>query len=397
MYSPLNFTSVRNMAAIVLAIAGSFTAAAQVPAVQLPSPMSVNELQKLADTLLSDPATYNDAYAKFLSGVATTSPQLYKTLRDLNVNFKTFEATGQPAALGLDYSYQNSWTKTRVTGNNAGFQSYTLNFEGNIAYRKANNPANLLQSTFTYTSSFLHGGKTQVLTPAERARYTQISDSAFNANVAGNMALAKTLDKKAIQFIQTSNQYYIGINGNFSYETNQDFSRQQFVPGVLVNLGARPWNRNEALLYFNLPDYPFALIRLLTGTSDSFKLSPASFPSGLIGIDHVMPGQDSVRRALTGNLNAYNRFRCEFAFKTQMAQIGTETLFFSADYRYYRELNAVSAIKKADMAKYGYFTAAIAATNGFFISYASGKLPFDQRNSNTYGLGIHYNLGNFKR
>ena len=186
------------------------------------------------------------------------------------------------------------------------------------------------------------------------------------------------------------------INVNTSYETNQDFSKRQFVPGFLVNAGAKAWNKSEALQYFNLPDYPFALLRLLTGTDDNFQLSGASFPSALMGVDYVIPNQDSLRQAVTGALNPYSRFRFEADFRTKAARIGNKAIYFSSDFRWYRELYASGAELNAGIANQVYFVATLESANGFFVSYSAGRLPFDKKNDNVYGIGFHYNLGNWQ-
>lgn len=352
--------------------------------------------QQIISQVFHSPALYNDAYAKFLSSYQSDSSQFFKFMRALNIKFLTFQATQQQQpSLGMQYNYQNAWTKSKTTATMSSFQSYTLNFSGNVAYKKTNNPANLLQSNFTYNASFLWGGKVKPLDSASKVAFARLQAAQVQASIAQNTALMQQLYLQRASFIHTTNQFYAGINGMFNYETNQDFSRRQFVPGVLINIGAKAWDPKQALLYFNIPDYPFALIRLLTGTDKKFTLSGASFPSALVGIDHVIPDQDSLRQAVAGNLNPYNRFRTEVAFKTAFARVSAaQMIYFSADFRYYRELNASASITNAGMNRYVYFAAALESTSGFFASYSIGKLPFDQRNANVFGLGFHYSFGN---
>ncbi|WP_158826623.1 hypothetical protein [Mucilaginibacter lacusdianchii] len=347
----------------------------------------------ILNSVFENPALYNDVYAKFLRNYASDSSQLFTFVRDLNLKFKAFQPERQNAALGFAYNYNNSWTKSKSNAVATAYQSYALNLSGNIAFNKAYNTSNLLESAFQYNASWMWGGKVKALDSAGKSQFVQLQQAIINANIAGNRSLLARLYAQRGALAKTTNQYYLGINGNFSLENTQDFARRQFVPGLLVNLGAKPWDTQQALLYFNLPDYPFAILRLLTGTDSTFRLSAASFPSMLIGIDHVIPGQDSIRYKVSGNLNAYNRLRTEISFKTLVAAIGNQMVFYSADLRYYRELSPSIAVKRAGLDHFVYFTSALEATNGFFISYTAGRLPFDLKNNVVYGLGYHFYLG----
>lgn len=352
--------------------------------------------RQIINEVFENPALYNDAYAKFLASYNSDSSRAFNFMRELNVKFKTFQANQQPSALGLTYNYQNSWTKTKTKPTYSSSQTYSLNFSGNATYNPADNPANFLESNFNYNASFIWGGKVKPLDSLAKIKFGQLQQQLLAANIAGNTSLMNRLYLQRSQFIKTTNQFYIGINGDFNYETNQQFTKRQFVPGALVNLGAKAWNPKEALLYFNIPDYPFALIRLITGTDNTFTLSGASFPSALIGIEQVIPDQDETRETVTGNLNPYNRFRTEVSFKTKFARLGSRVIYFLSDFRYYSELNPSAAVVKAGLNRFVYFAASLEAVNGFFVSYTAGRLPFDQRNSNVYGLGFHYNFGNRK-
>jgi len=348
----------------------------------------------IISSVFENPALYNDIYAKFLKNTAADSGRLFTFVRDLNLKFKTFQAQNQQAALGFAYNYNNSWTKNTRNAVSTVYQTYALNLSGNVAFDKKYNTTNLLESAFQYNASWMWGGKVKPLDPAGKVRFLQLQQGIISANISGNRALLAKLYAQRGALTRTTNQYYLGLNGNFSMENTQDFARRQFVPGVLINVGAKPWDSQQPLLYFNLPDYPFALLRLLTGTDSTFKLSPASFPTALVGIDHVIPDQDSVRRAVAGNLNPYNRFRAEISFKTLVATIANQMIFYSADFRYYREINPPAAINRAGLGHFTYFSSVLEATNGFFISYTAGRLPFDMRNNQVYALGFHFYLGN---
>ena len=77
-------------------------------------------------------------------------------------------------------------------------------------------------------------------------------------------------------------------------------------------------------------------------------------------------------------------------FRTFVSRIEGENIFFNANVRYYREINASAAIKAANLDEYFYFVGALQSTSGFYVSYARGKLPFDAVSDEVYAVGFHY-------
>jgi hypothetical protein len=360
------------------------------------SPGQIDSIKKNAiNTIFSNPDLYNDAFALYTNSLKGNPNLLYTFLRDMNIKFKTFQVNNQSPALGFEYTYNNSWTKNKQTPTKSIVQSFNINLNGNIAFKKADNPTNLMQTGFLYNGTFIWGGVTKKNDTATAKRLIQISKQIAKNTIPNNPAVEKLYEEQN-QLVKITNQYYLGLNASANYENTQDFSQKQFVPGLLINAGAKAWDKNEALQYFNLPDYPFALLRLITGTDDSFKLSGASFPSALAGIDYVIPNQDSLRQAVTGGLNPFSRFRFEASFKTKAARVGNKAIYFSSDFRWYRELFATSAELGAGIASQTYFVCTLESNNGFFVSYTAGRLPFDRKNDNVYGLGFHYNFGNWQ-
>lgn len=334
----------------------------------------------------------NDIAYKALQRVLEKSASSYTFIRDLNIKPKTFQSGSMGATLGLEYNYDNSWTKITHKKNALFIQDYSLAFNGNLAFKKQLNPNSFLESTFAYNGVFSWGGMPHEIDDATSDKIEALEDSILARRERHEPYM--DLYKQVNSFITVSDQFYLGIKGKLGYETNQDFSKQQFAPGILIGLGAKGWNKNEALRYLNILDYPFAFIRLLTGTDKTFTVYGATFPSFIAGLDYVVPGKDKERKALIGNEDPFSRLRFEAAFKTRVAHIGKSIFNFSADYRWYNELNAADAIKNSGLARSHFFVAAIESGTGLFISYTAGKLPFDRKNDQVYALGFKYDLGN---
>ncbi|OCX54238.1 hypothetical protein BEL04_08250 [Mucilaginibacter sp. PPCGB 2223] len=353
--------------------------------------------QAIADSLAS-PNFLNDAAAKYLADLQTKDTAKARFIRDLNVKFKVFQADNLPPGLGFSYQYANSWVKNNTDRSHAYHysRSLDLDFSGNVAFKKVYNPSNFLESKAAYNGTFFWGGFARKNTRSEADQLRALKLSYSDAVHAGDNAKAIYLKARGDSLTHVTDQYYIGITGNASYESNQDFSKTQFVPGILINAGINGFSSYSHLQWFNFPDYPFALLRWLTNTTDYFAPSGVSVPQVLFGLDYVTPINDSLRNAVTGNLAAFERLRFEASFKTLAAKALGQSFWFSANYRWYGQLNASQALVNAHMAHFNYFVCALAASNGFFASYSVGQLPFDQKSATVYGIGFNYNLGNWK-
>ena len=350
-------------------------------------------LKEGVKSIFSNPDLYNDFFRKYVEKLKENDKGRYTFIRDLDLNFKSFQSDTLPVALGFNYNYSNSWVKNKVTEKSTLLQSYNLAFKGNVAFKKQFNPNDFLEYSLAFDNSFLWGGKVAELDEETSVKMEELQDTILARRERKDPSFLGLYDELA-KFISVTDQFALGIKGKFSFESNQDFSKRQFVPGLLITAGAKGWNKNEALQYFNILDYPFALIRLLTGTDKKFTIYGATFPSMLFGLDYVLPQDDTTRKELLGTLDAYSRLRFEIGFKTRVARIGKEVLHFSSDFRWYKELNADQIIKDNRLDRSTFFVAAIESNSGLFVSYTTGKLPFDKRNDQVYSLGFKYDLGN---
>ncbi|MDP9048679.1 MAG: hypothetical protein M3N14_11115 [Bacteroidota bacterium] len=356
-----------------------------------------DQAKKAAVDSLTSPNLLNEAMARYMLALQNKNPDAYKLIRNVNLKFKTFQAGAQPPGLGFSYQYDNSWTKNNIGNSGDANQSFNLNLDGNVAFKKIYNPVNFLESRFFYNSTFFWGGFAKKNTPEQGKQLRQVFRDYNEALKNRDEARQASLMAEANKLTVITDQYYIGINGSASYESNQDFSKTQFIPSLLFNAGASSISNSGALHWFNIPDYPFALIRLLTGTDRHFSVSGVAIPALLFGLDHVIPTQDSLRRAVTGSLSPFTRVRFEISFKTEAARAGNQVIWFSADYRWYQQLAASQALINAKIDHFNYFTCNLSSTNGFFVSYSYGQLPFDKRKDSVYALGFKYDLGNWTK
>jgi len=350
-------------------------------------------INQVLNGAIDDPELYNDIWKKLVAEAMRNDSSKWKFLNDLNAEFKTFQtADSSQSSLGISYDFNFNYAKFQEKNPSKRISnSLGLVAKGNIAFDKAVNPNDFLETNLNYSYSKYNGGIVKQSDDAVFTRLNEIEDSLVNLKDPGS--------KKAMQlwnnfgkYITYSNQYYYSISPKFGLESNQDFSKTQFTPGVQVNLGIKSWDKKSKLSKLNIFDYPFALLRLITGTDKSFTPYGSTLPTVRVGIDYVIPQNDTIRELLVDNLDPFPRFTVESGFKTFISRFKKENIFFNANIRYYYELDADSDIQEANLDEHFYFVVALQSSNGLFVSYANGKLPFDAINDEVYSIGFNYNF-----
>ncbi|AHF17023.1 hypothetical protein [Niabella soli] len=349
-----------------------------------------DEIKTILNGIIKDPDLYNTLWQDFLKQSYTNKNKKFQFLDDLNIAFKTFQSKDSTTtSLGFSYDFNFDYAKFIEKDKSRISHTLGLSAKGNVAFNKRANPNNLLETKVFYNYAAFIGG---VIKQHDTSVFSELNDI--------ETKLVKIKDMKSKEAIalwdefgdklKLSNQYYYGIGPKFAFEATQDFSKTQFTPGITIDLGAKAWNKKNILSKLNILDYPFALIRLITGTDKSFTVYGATIPTVQLTLDYVIPSNDSTRRKLIGNLNPFPRFKFETSFRTFISRIRKENIFFNADYRFYQELAAPAAIKNSNFSSANYFVMALQSTSGMFVSYASGKLPFDARNDQVYSIGFSY-------
>lgn len=370
---------------VILGLTGIKTTAAQT----VSSPRDSARTQAVQD-FAKDPALLNNVAAQLLSAVKDSAVADF--IRDLHIDFKTFQATDQPAGLGFSYQYQNTWTF--AAAKHQFSQSLNIDLNGNVAFREVYNPVDFLESKVVYNANFFWGGISRKNNPAEAKAYFKAIRDLSSARKSGNDAAATQALAQMDALHQISDQFFISLNAAPTYDSNQDFSRQAFAPEAYAVFGANGYDAKSTLGWWNLPDYPFALLRYIFDPGGGFKPSGVSFPTFMAGLDYVVPTQDSLRKAVIGALNPYSRVHLEVSFKTHALTFDKQVIYFTADYRFYQEINPSVVLRAAGIARFNYFVAELQGSSGFFVSYSAGQLPFDRKSDQVYSLGFKYNLGN---
>lgn len=356
---------------------------------------SIN-LETIKDVLnetIEDPELYNDVWKRFIDNTIKKDSANWGFLNDLNIKFKTFQATSSTtSSLGFIYDFNFNYSNFTKKKNGHNSSSFGLKLKGNVAFNGSINPSNFLETSMNYNFSKFSGGVVQKNIDREEILKLININKELGRLTDLKSNRARELFKERAKYVKFSDQYYLAVSPRFSLESNQDFSKKQIVYGGDLLLGVKAWNNDSPLAKINIFDYPFALIRLLTGTDSRWKPYGATLPTLLIGLDNVNPKNDIDREAIVGNLNSFTRFKAESSFRTFVSRIQKESIFFNANIRYYKELGASQQSKAAKLDSHFYFVMALQSTSGFYISYAKGKLPFDAISNQVYALGFNYKL-----
>ena len=188
------------------------------------------------------------------------------------------------------------------------------------------------------------------------------------------------------------NHYHFTVGVNAGLEANQDFSSKQFAYGAQFRFSAKAYSDKNPLAQLNILDYPFALIRFLTGTDARIEPYGAALPVITLGIDRVKPSDDEERKILTGNEKEFTRFRFEAGFRTLLTSVDDFRIYFNSAYRFFNEISPSDIIRQSKLNKFSYFTASISGADTYFVSYSYGKLPFDRSDNAIYEIGFRLNF-----
>lgn len=349
---------------------------------------TVND-QDIKNKVIKNPDLYNTLWNHFFNTDKIKDKVVF--LRDIDLQFKTFQdADSAVTALGFAYNLDLKFVKEYETASKRSGFAFGLKANGNVAFSKELNPYDFLTTDLNIGLYRFMGGVSHVNDSVLFDKRNELRQKMVAMEVPE--ILNSDVFDEYLQTMKLSNQYMFDLKITGGLERNQDYSKKQYAYGVQLNLGAKAWNDKNPLALLNFFDYPFVVTRWLTKTDESFTPYGATIPTVQFSVDYVKPGQDIDREILTGNLNGYSRFHFETGFRTLLAQIKDQTIFFNAGFRYYKEFNAPVSVKTAKFDKFSYFVASLTSSSGLFVSYSNGRLPFDAINDVVYELGFNYSF-----
>jgi hypothetical protein len=353
---------------------------------QLPRGMSAAQFSDL----LGNPETLN----KYL-GMVAGDDEGWRFLKDIKFRFKTFSTKGDDSLSSLGFSYQFAKDVNLRSLTNDGptiiGQAVSVRAQGNVAFDPSANPKDFLDAAISVSLFGSHGGVIQG--SAEMFNLLNaLEDSMVKIEEQEKLDRSSSwLQFSSIAQNHLSTQVYWSFAGTASLESNQKFSIKQYVYGFETSFDVKAWNRTSILASLNVFDWPFAFLRMLSGEDADFSPLGSTIPTVICGIKWVDPNDGDPRKWIDSS-GAYYRFNIEAAFRTPVANVLGQATYFQADFRFYTEIAPSAAVVTASLHQQTYFTGALSLANGLFVSYTTGRLPFDARNDQIYELGFQYSF-----
>jgi len=354
-------------------------------------------------SLLDDPALLNSV----LNGVLNHDSG-WAFLRDVDFELVSFDAQDGETGLGVRYGFDKSfapadWSSTSKQSLVTTGMEYNFHASGNVAFEADLNPADFLDTSLSWNWFRNSGGVAPVgdTLVVDGVSKTREQWQAENRRALGEMARQTDPDqlatsealRKLIDNLRPvlTTQCYVELGLDAALESNQRFTEKNYVVGAHLGLDVKAWNEDSRWAQFNLFDHPAALLRLLTGYDKSFRPRGSALPTLVLSCDHVSPEGDDPRAA-AGDGSDYWRGTVELAYRSPVARFEDTQILLGASWRRYDEFGASNAIEAADLDHYDRVVLTLAADNGLFVSYSSGKLPFDEQEEDVFELGLRVNL-----
>ena len=97
---------------------------------------------------------YNTLWKNFITQAISDNDNVWKPLKDFNIQFKTFETRDNPtASLGFTYDFNYDFAKYTEQNKNRISNSFGLTAKGNVAFNKIINPVDFLETRAHYNYS----------------------------------------------------------------------------------------------------------------------------------------------------------------------------------------------------------------------------------------------------
>lgn len=348
-----------------------------------------------------------DVLNTFLRRIDPDSP-IQRLLDQVNFRLKVFDTqdpANDKANLGFEYGLEKSvlnWSADPSQQDHPIAINFDFHSRGNVAFDQDVNPSDFLDTGLRFDAfQFRSGVNTEKEMEAgiEAVWAEHLQRAAqLAAEVEGTpeqvdrspewKAFMASFEEAYLKRAGTEVLWSLAADG--ALESDQSFTTKQYAYGLQAGLLVRAWSSEALLAKLNVFDYPFAVLRYLTGADERFQPSGQAFPSFLAGLDLVDPVNDPDREAVTGDEEPYPRFSSEIAMRSKVSSLGGQYVWFSATWRYFRELGAEADVRAAGLDDQSYFAASLEFPQGWVLTYATGRLPLDLIDDDVWELGFNF-------
>lgn len=333
---------------------------------------------------LENPSVFNVVLNRLLKGDSG-----WTFLRDLEVDLKVFDTDDGEGSLGLSWSYAKSIPFKDLSdastrrGLAASFKS-----RGNVAFEEGVNPRDFLEADLSLRLFQSAGGVSRTeATDQDKAELFKLEEKLVDIKDRAELKRSEAWTRfLAVAQNRLSTQLYVDFAFRAGIESDQAFTTEQYVFGAHAVFEVKAWNAHSFEAWLNLFDYPCALVRYLSGYDEEFRVRGSTIPTVLVGVDRVNPKDDDPR-TLGGDDSSYNRWTLEVSFRSPVLRYQDATVYFNANWRYFREMSPSDAIEQAHLHRNELWSLSLTSSKGLYVSYSAGSLPFDRGEEVVYELG----------
>jgi hypothetical protein len=333
---------------------------------------------------LEDPETLNPILQELFAD------DRWRLLKDLNLRFVSFEANrADVRGLGLAYEYAKTLKRENLIdrGTHQASLAFVLNAAGNVAFDRDINPRDFLQADAKFALRRSRGGAVTT-TPEVRQRLAELRTRlAMISEPAELDASPLWAEYLATIAPNLTTQVYLDLGASGGIESDQSFDQTQYVYAIDLGIDVKAWGPGSRLAAWNVFDWPFAAIRYLAGTDPRFTPRGSNIPTFRVELGLVDPGKADLREAL-GAGGSFPRLSLEAAMRNLIVRSEVGDVYVESDLRWYGELGAPAAVSVAELDEFTYFVAALVSSEGPYMSYSTGRLPFDAQQDQVYELGF---------
>lgn len=323
---------------------------------------SVDE-EKLKATLTKDfkqPEYLNSALAKLFGGRVPWG-----------LEFKSLDSkTAGEAVLGLGYNidYKLDESKIDATGKWRKQTAFAFEATGTIVNDGDKNPRNFSQTRLSASRFYTTNIPQQDEAFGDRLTDASVKaaplcagpDAAITEACRQAKAEGYRLLDSTSAFLRSFQRYKIGLDAG--YESDQDRDAVQSTSGIFAFGQYEDWGTNS--------------------WAGGLQITP----SFRVAVDSVNPNSDTPR-AMVGDDSSYYRFSGEVSLWIPIGNFFNRDEAFTFNYRYYSELSPSDIVKSAKLDTYNLRTFSLTSPTGLFVSYSSGRLPFELKNDHVLELG----------
>lgn len=324
------------------------------------------------------------------------APRFFEHLR-----IKAFEGSDDgDLALGFEYDFAKSIAVSKESNGALDFIA-----DGNVAFDRDENPNDFLWTSLRarWLGSPVFGSSSHDLrqqlaaeTPGPTREHIekfntqarQLSESGASREAILESQAFQELRRDHLAALQRtlSPELVWDFDLHAGLESTQDFSSRQWVFGPSISGRLLSWNPDTRLSRLNVFDFPGAALRWFTGQDEGFRPSGLAYPTVRVGLDMVDASDDDVRSAVTTD-DSLLRARFEAGLETHVLDVKDESLYLTASWCGYQEIDAASDVKAADYDGSSYFELRMDLPSHWSLTYSAGRLPLDTSGDSTFGLG----------